>query len=45
VKLDTKSVESIQIAAEEVKSIIGEERLDYLINNAAAVNTTFFHHM
>lgn len=39
-KLDVKSEASIQSAAEEVKRAIGEERLDFLINNAAAATGT-----
>jgi len=36
IQLDTKSEESIRVAAERVKKLLGEARLDYLLNNAAA---------
>jgi len=36
IKLDVKSEDSIRSAAEEVKNLIGDARLDYLVNNAAA---------
>jgi NAD(P)-dependent dehydrogenase (short-subunit alcohol dehydrogenase family) len=37
IRLDLKSEEGINKAADEVKGLIGEARLDFLVNNAAAV--------
>jgi len=40
IKLDAKSEESIRSAAKEVERLIGDGRLDYLVNNAAAQTGT-----